>query len=305
MLDLRLLHYYQTSVCATFPLTNDQQIFNFWSASVPKMSFNNEPLLDAVLSATALHMSAQLPDDEQLSKTRHTYYGRAVTKHREALSTIDRSTADPLCIASVFIMLTTFNLSRQTSVSAPCSPPFRWFRIIHGMGCLMRHAEPFFESDGVRILVQESYAPLERNRYAEELPHLPDLDNLLLLDNDALDHDLDDCYKKSRHNFWRRVISILSIAIGGASKHSIRHELLRIAAETDEHFLRLVEEEDTITIIVLSHYFALLKWTGENWWLQSEFNTELLRLFSSIPQDFQWALAMQASTIGESENFSP
>jgi len=301
-LDLRLLHHYVTSACGTFPFMHDQQILNFWSISVPKMGFKHEILLDALLGATAFHMSARLPNDKQLAEAGFSYYGRAVTKHREALSTIDRSTADPLCVASIFIMLMTFNISRQRSAHAPYAPPFRWFRIINGMGCLIRHSASFLESDGIHLLMQKEHISLERNRDLSDLPQLPDLGDLLSLDNAAFDNNLDQDTKTSRQDFGNTVSRIFSSAVAGASRHSVRYQLLGLAATNNEQFLRLVEQKDILTIIVLSHYFALLKWTGGNWWLQSELDTELFYLFSSIPQQHQWAVATQSYATGETES---
>jgi hypothetical protein len=104
ILDLRLLHHYVTVACNDFPSVYDPQILHLWSVIVPQMGFTHEFLLDAILSSSAFHLSTLLSDDQSLADVGHKLYGRAVTKHREALSSLDQSTADPLCLTSVFIM---------------------------------------------------------------------------------------------------------------------------------------------------------------------------------------------------------
>lgn len=294
MLDLRLLHHYTTTVCDTFPFKDDQSISKFWSISIPKLSFEHEHLLDAILSATAFHLSDQLPNDIHLEDAGYRYYSRAVTKHRKAIHAIDHSTADSLCAASIFIMLTTFKISRQKAPHKPYSAPSQWFRIISGMGHLIRHVQPYLMSDGILLLMQKIHTPHEQDRTIYELPQLPDLNNLLLCGDAAFDANIDEDLKLSRQNFASIVGCIFSSVISGASKHSIRYQLLGFAATTDEHFLRLLELRDTLTTIILSHYFALLDWTGSNWWLQSELEKELSRLYASIPQQYQWAVASQS-----------
>lgn len=303
MLDLRLLHHYLTSARDTFPFPDDLQIARFWSVSVPRLAFEHEFLLDAVLSAAAFHLSAYLPNDDRLADAAHTYYVRAITQHREALSTINHTTADPLCVASVFIMLITFKAYCKISAHTPYSPPSQWFRIIHGMGVLIRHSDPFLTSDGIRLLMNKAHTPSGTARSFCELPKLPDLSELLSMDKIASDSDLSQEAKHSRSNFGNNVHHIFSFAVAGASRHSVRYQLLALASTNDEHFLRLIEQEDMLTIIILSHYFALLDWTGGNWWLQSDLDTELLRLFSSIPRSLQWAVASRKCVDGEDGPF--
>ena len=266
------------------------------------MGFDHEFLLDAVLSATAFHMYARLPMDMQLLDAGYRYHGRAITGHREALATINHSTADALCVASIFIMLMTSKITRQRPAHEPYSPPIQWFRVMNGMGCLIRHSKSFLGDDGIRVLMERTHTIPESYRELSELPLLPDLGDFLSFDNFAFDDNLDQGSKMSRKQFGDAVSRIFSSAIAGASQDLVRYQLLGLAATNNEQFLRLIEQEDALTVIILSHYFTLLRWTGGNWWLQSDLETELCRLASSVPQQHRWAVALQSHGSKENEN---
>jgi Fungal specific transcription factor domain len=266
---------------------------NLWSVVVPQMGFDHEFLLDAILSSSAFHMSTLLSNDLKLVDIGHKYYGQAVAKHREALSSIDQSTADPLCLTSVMIMFQTFKIACQQAVQEPSFLPVEWFRILNGMRSLIKLSTTFMTSDGINILLQRmDYSSVEE-RELPDLIQLEDLSSLLShtdkLCNEALDADAN----AGRQTFLNNLSQILAIASAGGSKVRVRHGLLGLAATSEERFLRLMEQEDVFSIIILYHYFVLLKWTGGHWWLQSSLVSGLNRLLSSIPSEYQWAVGSQ------------
>lgn len=288
---MRLLHYYVTSACATFPMVEDRQIHDYWSITVPTMAFENECLLDAVLGATALHMSVRLPTDTKLAEVALRYQSSAISKLRHALSTVTAETAEPLIAAAIFTMLTTLTMSNITLTGEHYTPPARWFRIIYGMGCLIRHSQPLLRDNGIRLLQNKEYVLPTKGLLLSELPDLPDLGELLSRGDLTSDIQLDQDTKTSRLNFWNAVNQCLSSAVAGASRHLVRYRLLAIAATNDEHFMRLVEDQDLFAMIILSHYFALLEWCGGNWFLQHALKSQLLNLRAIVPPEYQWAMA--------------
>lgn len=291
MLDMRLLHYYVTSACPTFPLVDDRQIHDYWSTTVPAMAFENECLLDAFLGATALHMSAHLPSDTQLPEVALRYQGSAISKLRYSLSNVTAQNADALCAAAIFTMLTTLTMSDLTPKGERHAPLARWFRITRGMGCLMHHAKPLLRDDGIRLLQDKEHVLPTKGHLPKELPHLPDLADFLSRPDLASDIHLDQNTKTSRLTFWNAVIQCFSSAVVGASRDLIRHRLLGLTATTEEHFLRLVDDQDLYTMIILSHFFALLEWCGGNWFLQYALSSQLSDLRVIVPQEYQWAMA--------------
>jgi hypothetical protein len=128
------------------------------------------------------------------------------------------------------------------------------------------------------------------DRELPELLHLQDLSSLLSPSDRFCNDTLDADAKAVRQTFLNDLSQILSVASAGASKHQVRRSLLGLAATSEERFLRLMEQEDTLSIIILYHYFVLLKWTGGNWWLQNSLVSELNRLLLSIPSEYQWAV---------------
>jgi hypothetical protein len=255
------------------------------------MGFSHEFLLDAILSSSAFHLSTLPANDAKLAGVGHKFYGQAVAKHREALSSLDPTTADPLCLASVFIMWQTFKISCQQAPEERSLPPVDWFRIVHGMRDLVRLSSTLRTSNGIQLLLQQlDVEPQVEVRELPELLQLQDLSSVLSLSdrycNDAADPDV----KAGRQHFLDELSQIIAGACAGASKNRIRHRLLGLAATSEERFLRLMEQEDTFSVIILYHYFVLLKWTGGNWWLQSSLVSELNRLLLSIPSEYQWAV---------------
>lgn len=290
MLDLRIMHHYVTSACSTFPFPDDELISRFWTIAVPKMAFEQEFLLDAVLCATAFHLSAQQPNDQQLSEAGYRYYGQAVNRQRQALSMVDQSTAEPLCVASIFIMVTTYKVCCQNFVHTLHSTLVQWFRMCKGMRAVIRCSKPFLGNDGVRLLMQKTHSPADSSHTVNYLPHIPDLRDLLSLNNSDPYSNLTEDGTESRRAFGSTVYQIYLSAGAGVSKHLIRYELLGLAATVEESFLKVIEQEDELAIIILSHYFALLQCTGGQWWMQSELRTVFSQLLASIRGPRRWTL---------------
>jgi hypothetical protein len=228
-------------------------------------------------SAPRIHLSILLPNDGQLAATGHQYFSRAVAKHREALAIIDRFIADPLCLSSVVIMFLTFKIACQRAAQERHSAPIEWFRIMNGMGRLIRLSSSLREGGGMQLLLQQENTSATETTTAEEVLPVQDL-NALLLHTEGLDNDVLDAESKARRqSFWDCLSQLLSVVVAGALKYRLQRRLLGLAATREERFLRLVELEDTLTMILLAHYFALFKWTGGNWWLQSSLDMELDR----------------------------
>jgi hypothetical protein len=272
---------------------HDPQVLNLWTILVPQMGFDHEFLQDAILSSSAFHLSALLPDEMNLVATGYKYYGDAVAKHREALSNIDHSTAEPLCFASVLIMFQTLKISCKQQEPERDISSVQWFRILGGMGRLIRLSLPLLAGGGLRLLLNMEDPPVADEPVSPELRQLEPLSILLLvaqaLGNDGSDADAD----AARRGFWYNLSQAFSMAAAGNSKHRVRRRLLTVAATIEEGFLQLMEREDSVSLILLFYYFSLLKWVGGHWWLQSSLDIELGHLLSLIPTEYHWAVGHQ------------
>ncbi|MCJ1326211.1 hypothetical protein MMC10_002875 [Thelotrema lepadinum] len=297
VLDLRLLHHYVAFACNDFPGVQDQQIRNLWSIMVPQMGFSHEFLLDAVLSSSAFHLSTLLSNDKKLEAIGHNYFGQALVKHREALSSIDPSTADPLCLVSVLIMFQTLKISGLGSAQERYFPPVEWFRIINGTGRLIKQSSSLVTGGGIKLLLRMQDLPVAGDRTPNDLPLVQNLSTLLLHTNKLCSDVTDATIRDGLQSFWNSIDLILKVALAGETKHRVRCHLLTLAATSEEKFLQLMEEKDPISLILLSHYFTLLKWAGGNWWLQSSLDSELSRLLSSIPNRYQWVKEHQVPDV--------
>jgi hypothetical protein len=262
------------------------------------MGFSHEFLQDAILSSSAFHMATLLPDDKTLAATGHKYYGQAVAKHCEALTNLDRSTADPLCLTSVLLMFQTLKIFCDQPADERSFPPVVWFRILHGMTDLVRLSSSMLADGSINLLLRamENTSEVD-NRMQEELIQLQGLGAYLSLTDELCTKSLDGDAEYSRRSFKSQVGQIISAAVAGSSKLQVRRLLLTLAATSDKEFLLLTEQEDPVSLILLFHYFSLLKWVGGHWWLQSSLDKGLGHLLSLIPADYHWAVESKETSM--------
>ena len=319
LLELRLLHHYLISTCATFPAYHNPEVRAAWTVHVPQLTNSHPSLLYALLSVSALHLSKAEPQDLHLRASHARYLDLALRSHREAVTCLNADVVDPDSVDAVFftsvlIVLDTFAALQDRVQGQSYDPPMQWLRMSNDAWNMFDLVWQSIKDDSTaavtaiirsaRILSDYDSLFSERNReeFADLLLPLKEVSP----DQDQGDNgDLDD--RETREAYEKTISYIGSVRKAIRANENtlgICRWLLAFAVVVPGKMIELVEERKPRALVVLAHYFALTGPMAGNleavWWIGAIAKKEIRGIQKCLPDKWQnlmsWPLAMTSVT---------
>lgn len=295
-LELRLLHNYVVNICHTFPACHNNDVVHSYTVEAPQLALEYDNLLYGILSISTRHLLQANPHDSELIAARTRYHGLAMREQRKAVAELKAENADPLCFASVLILIDAF-ASLQERVIEPYTPPMNWLQMARGAGSV-------FDA-GFKACVDHKASKVWVLVKAE--PFLYDID---LLFSDSNRDRFSWLLRPSSEETWddeTRIAYEKAVAYIGSIQLSVENEehllavgrrLMAFALIIPNKFIRFVEEMRPRALVILSHYFAFAIRLEGMWWMGGCARREIGAIKKAVSYEWQMLMVGPLSAVG-------
>ena len=285
LLELELFHHYGAVVSqGPFLGTHDGDIREMWRVHVPDLAIKHSHLLNAVLSLSALHLTTVGPDRAEYADVHRRYFNKTVSEQRRVLANINQDNADALCLTSSLISIQAFVLLRRDSSVSNYSLPLHWLRLSAGIKTIFQQAWPFISENG-KCMAAAKAAPSLSNAEARifQEQYRAHFSPLLTRSENHLDQT---AYEDAMSfvGYLEKYIN------GGSGASEVRRLLIGFAAIVPPRFVELLQEMQPQALVILAHYFSLVKAADNVWWMHGAPEREVYGIQSILPQAWQWAM---------------
>ena len=223
------------------------------------------------------------------------YFESAVVGQRHAITNLNADNAEALCITAGYISFQALCMRPEAQSYAP---PSLWLDLSTGIISLFAaawncthensrilgfvHAEP-----QVTYLGQHNF-----DKYPDDIfpSHIESMFPRLLDFEDPLETDLAE--HTSVYKWALGFIGMLYQKVeAGEESSRLRRLLTAFGAVAPPSFKKLVRACQSRALVILAHYFAVMKAGDEVWWLRGVPEREVLGIQSQLPERWQWAMA--------------
>lgn len=327
---MRALHHFTVATTRTLPGTHDPRVLECWSVHAPRLALDYEPLLNALIAISALHMirlavknnnnnNNKPVIDPGLLACRATYLDAALRTHREGLDRPSPQTVDAACFTSCLVLIDAFAMLQEgrndgggggggPSLSGgghhhhqqPYEPPVRWLRIAQASRYVFQTLYPMVRAnpdstfmDIIGTASADMYTPsaLFSQPNAQRLPHAV-LQGCL----DAAGHpDVLDAYRKTSGCIG----SILAAVEAGVPTMALCRRIMTFACFVPARYSDLVEEGRPHALVILAHFFALSVRARELWWVGDMPHREVYAIRDQLPSSLQYLMDVPLQSLQE------
>ncbi|ROW10383.1 hypothetical protein VMCG_02021 [Cytospora schulzeri] len=295
--EMRALHHFTVATARTLPGTHNPRLLECWSINVPRLALDHEPLLNALIAISALHMintASKESDhiDPGLLACRTTYLDAALRTHRQMLDQPSPETVDAACFTSCLILIDAFAMLQDRKID-PYEPPVRWLRIAQASRYVFQTFYPMVRAnpnstfmDIIGTASTNMYTPsaLFSESNAQKLPYLIRQSCLDTADPDeSHDPEIQDAYQKTTGCIG----SIVSAVEAGEPTMALCRRLMTFACFLPAKYSDLVEAGKPHALVILAHFFALSVRAKELWWVGNMPYREIHAIRDQIPSNLQ------------------
>ncbi|PVH85193.1 hypothetical protein DL98DRAFT_583788 [Cadophora sp. DSE1049] len=296
LLELRLMHHYTTSTCGQLPEGNSSKGKYMWSMDIPRLAFQSDLVLSALLGISALHHAALTPADLGLSRAAEIYFDKAVTSHRQALSNADRGSAESLLATAILICHHAW-LSAHTSVPGQhYEIPLQTYHMARGIQTLFDQMWPWLAGSAYLWYVER--LPLE------DVEHVASGGSFWTSGQEDLDllsrtFEHPEVLKRDKCVYEATAMELKSLYLAidiQDSQPGIQRRVATMPLKIPKRFLNLAEKKDPRALALLARNIALLNMTPHVWWLhgasssQSVAETAITGISEMLPIEWKWAM---------------
>ncbi|KAE9378285.1 hypothetical protein N431DRAFT_328339 [Stipitochalara longipes BDJ] len=296
VLELRLMHHYTTSTCKELPDGHSRKANYVWSIDIPKLAFQSDLVLSALLGISALHHWALTPDDPRLSYAAGFYFDRAIRVHRKALGEVDQASAESVLATAILITHHTWLAAHSDTCNAP-------YEI---------HLQTYYMARGIQVLFEQMYPWLAGSGYLWYVERTPvtDTEEVACVDPFVLSSQADlaklaqtfneeDVTLANKVVYEKAVAELTSMCIAicnGESQVPLQRGVATMPLRLPERFLQLVEMRDSRALTLLARNLSLLKVIEPVWWLhgtgksQNVAEISVAGIAKMLPSDWIWAM---------------
>lgn len=282
-LELCLMHQYVTETagtmnCAQIPLVRDM-----WNVSVPQMAFEYKPLLHTLLAVAAVHRATLLPNDaNHLQRVYYSHINSALQQHRAAITDLNGSINEPMCMNAILISFYTLTLRSEVSTD-PYELPLLWLSLAHGIRTVLHTV--YRRLTRIHHLVM---TPPVVDEFTHEYITCTPFQFLLHYHYDK--EQMDGSSIKAYYDAVVYLETMFMSARRGASDFEIRKQFTAFPPMMPRCFLQLIADKQPRALVILAYLFALVKNAGNVWWLRGIPEREVYGIHSILPQEWKWTL---------------
>ena len=296
ILELKLMHHYTTLTCRQLPESNTSAGKYMWSMDIPRLAFQSDLVLSALLGISALHYAALTPTDMGISRVADLYLDKAVTNHRVALSCANQNSAESLLATAILICHHAW-LSAHTCVPIQqYEIPLQTYHMARGIQTLFNQMWPWLAGSAYLWYVER--LPLE------DIEHTASSGDFWTSGQEDLNvlsrtFELPAIPRRDRSVYEATVTELKSLycAIDACSSQpGIQRRVATMPLKLPKRFLDLVEMQDPRALVLLARNFALLNMIPRVWWLhgasssQSVAETAINGIAAMLPDEWKWAM---------------
>ncbi|RDW89190.1 hypothetical protein BP6252_01222 [Coleophoma cylindrospora] len=290
LLEMKLVHHFTTqTVTRDFLSVHDEGVFTMWVETAPALGFKHDFLLNMIISIAALHITKIEPGREDMADTHRLYFNAAIKQHRIALNKISRENAEAVCIANTLVTLPTFVLLQNTEV-ARYSPPLQVFYLLRGSVPVYKQGLPLLARDSmVHRVVSAKPNMLEYQIEAQKEHYRQPFETLLKWR--APNEEIDEESQKAYEHALSHIGCILHYIEQNENAYVLRRILYSFLVLCQQTFIDRVKEHNPRALVILAHYFSLIKAADGVWWMRGISEREVFGIQSILPEVWQWAMS--------------
>ncbi|RGP70241.1 c6 zinc finger [Fusarium sporotrichioides] len=277
--DFSLLHHY--TVFTSHTLAVVPGLDTFMRINLPRIAFSNSFLLHGTLAIAALHLSRfkKNPTDANsyMVKALH-HYGTALQTATSLMTNINPQNGPALYLFSTLCFSFTLGLGPKPGDFLLFGQQgiAQWLGQLQGMRSLLETKPELFQDDTLAPLFQ-----LSVRSFAQSVPrtdHFPQLREHIqqvASGDPELVH-----YSKALDQLSQR----FDFAFSGASQLSPQQVFVWVY-QLDDDFVRLLQEEKPIPLVILSYFCILLNRLSSFWWIRGWPEHLLSEIHSSLDEE--------------------
>ncbi|KAK0109201.1 hypothetical protein ONS96_003024 [Cadophora gregata f. sp. sojae] len=263
---------------------------------IPRLAFQSDLVLSALLGISALHQAALTPSDVEVSRAAEMYFDKSVTNHRQALSTATQDSAE-------FLLATAILICHHAWLAGHTSVPGRQYEI---------PLQTYYMARGIQALFDQMWPWLAGSAYLWYVERMPIEDFETPASNSSFwirgQEDLDLLSKTFEHSevskrdrsvykATARELRALYQAIDAQpSQPGIQRRVATMPLKLPKRFLDLVEMKYPRALVLLARNIALLNMIPHVWWLhgvrssQSVTDTAISGIAAMLPSEWKWSM---------------
>ncbi|CZT44116.1 uncharacterized protein RSE6_04242 [Rhynchosporium secalis] len=295
-MELRLFHHYSTTTCHTMPLVEEDTGREMWLVTVPTSAFEYPYVYTAVLAIAALHLLGNNPNDVSLQTATYQYIDESLSGYRNELKNINQENSAPVFTAALLLSMNARLRHRCYGANPPpYTLPLNYLHLQLGIRQVYFETHPFIQDSSVRRYVdlrrdlkpeikRESLEfPMNVNRNGFQFPH-----DVLYSTWGVLSTNPE---RTPIYAITLTYLSGLKDGIGFDEEiRWIQRRLAWLIQGIPREFVTYLEEGDPLAIVILSRFYALLKYIDEPWWIQGAPEFEIRGMASLVGEEWKWAM---------------
>ncbi|KAJ6102212.1 hypothetical protein N7486_004639 [Penicillium sp. IBT 16267x] len=260
--------------------------WRIWSTEVPSLAFlggPSNPLIDLLLSTSALHLESLNPNDPSLRLASSHYLCLGLVKFKNMLLQANEENSPMLFISSVLVALSVLHSRREKRFGTQFSVPTDWFRALQGVGSVASTTRAWIQNSRFEPLLLEKESSLPGGAKKRNL--FEDLLSGLYIN--SIDPTETAAYELAvGHLGWS-----YGCYIAGEQMSTVRRKILSFPAIVPAKFIELLEAQDPRSLTITAHFFGLTAILDEVWWMRGVAKREILGIMTLVPDEWKWAMA--------------
>ena len=272
-----------------------------------RLALTSDALMHALLAFTAAHLKHLNPSNKEASSAHAQYLSLSLREHNDDVTNVNRSNIDAACMTATFIRLIACS-AQQTRPRSPFSPPMQWLNIVRSacqvyrvaLGLIwgdyssiaFRFIDRFHDAINPEILQAQGTVP-------QRLAHLLHrTDSHVVIEPWSV--RIEQAYT-STLNVVGHILDDL-ITQREVQPDDTCRRLILFPHFLDQYFVDLVEAQQPRALVILGHYFALLKRCRHLWWIGDVGTMELEGLVGELREGWRDSLL---TSVEEMEGLLP
>ncbi|KAI1822124.1 hypothetical protein F4861DRAFT_541291 [Xylaria intraflava] len=293
---MRLMHHYTRHVALELPAAYGYSSQELWLDMVPQMAFESDLLLDSLLALSAIHMQDLMPQDHKLGIAATHYLDRTLVKHRNSLSSINKSPAGPLFITAFMLCITSWqNAHRRPSTSETYRVPLNVFALVRGC-CILHHQHDELLSRA-GFDAGDLWSPVPSDVIIQtNHPFLLDVERDIIKLLEAfhvatMPADEAGAYQ----NTANCIISLHMALVQKVDSTILQRLVFTMAVQMQPRYLSKLEAREPLALALYARILAVLGFIDHLWWSRGTNNRDFLQfsihgIRDFLPEKYAWVM---------------
>lgn len=296
------MHHYTLNTCLELPDREDYRGKQIWRVDVPRMAFDCDFTLSAMLSLSALHLASLSPNDQSLVDACFHYFGKSVSQYRTAMVKPQAANAAPLVVTALLTALHVWISSYYTSSDAvtPATPYLQCCTIIQGGLEMFSSMQQWLRGTEYEWFWEDSlYAEPSNCAPTPFLTSYQQSLNLLLATlNETISSEDREAYEKAA----RYLNQVCRAMASGCSQRRLQWYAAMMPMTVPRRYTVLLAQRDPRALVIWAHNNALVFVLDYAWWLHGpKGNTvmpnRLRDTFNGMPPNWQFLMKLPMETV--------